>query len=170
MRMAKSLPSQGYLRSKFIFDEEGGWLYWLHDPSRTQRWNSTYAGKAAGTIKIGLGYILVELDGIKYLAHRLIWVYLYGFEPVGIDHKDGDGFNNCPENLREADQSLNLANADFGDARGVERHGKKFRVRIFVNNERINLGSFDTFEEAKEASRQGHSKYFGEFAYCNREQ
>lgn len=163
----KSLPTQEYLKARFTLNEETGWLIWLHDSSRLNNWNARFAGTAAGSIKAE--HIHIQLDGVRYLAHRLIWKYLYGYDPITIDHKDGNGFNNCPENLREATQSQNLANASCGDHRGVERHGRKFRVRIFVDNVRINLGSFDTFEEAKQASIRGHDKYFGEFAFCNRE-
>lgn len=54
---------------------------------------------------------------------------------------------------------------------GVVRssHGKKWRAQIWHNNKNVNLGTFDTFEEAYAARKAGEEKYFGEYARrdCN---
>ena len=161
--------NQEYLKSVFVLDEETGWLIWRHNPSRSDNWNAKYAGQIAGS-PYGRGYIRINVCGTRYLAHRLIWVYLYGYLPIDVEHKDGCGFNNHPDNLREATVSQNIANADFGINRGIEKHGRKFRVTIWVRNERVRLGSFDTIEEAREAYKEGATAHFGEFAFCNRMQ
>src|SRR5882724_8906765 len=161
--------TQEYLKSVFILDEETGWLFWRYDPKQPKNWNTKYAGKPAGGPYVR-GYLGVGICGTKYLAHRIIWIYLYGYIPIDVEHKDGNGYNNRPDNLREATVSQNIANADFGINRGIEKHGRKFRVTIWVRNERIRLGSFDTIEEAREAYKEGATQHFGEFAFCNRMQ
>lgn len=113
-------------------------------------------------------YYFVSLFGAWHPAHRIIWVWLYGSFPLNIDHKDGNGLNNKPDNLREASMSQNIANADYGFKRGIEKHGRKFRARIWVNGTRIELGSYVTSEEAKAAFDSGAKKHFGEFAFCEK--
>lgn len=162
----KKVPTQEYLKSKFVLDEESGWLIWLHDPNQKANWNAAWTGSVAGCIKGR--HVIVCIDGEQYLAHRLIWMYLYGYDPIDIDHRDGNGCNNQPDNLREATQAQNTANADWGEYRGIEAHGAKFRVRIFVDGVRLSFGSYNTLGEAKIAADAAYTKHYGEFAFCNR--
>lgn len=84
----KQLPSQELLRSIFTYDNQTGFL--LRD------------GKTGSPDKRGYRYISIKKK--LYLAHRLIWVYLNGSIPEGmeIDHIDGQPHNNRIENLRLA--------------------------------------------------------------------
>ncbi len=91
---------------------------------------------------------------------------VYGEWVKGIDHKDGNGFNNKISNLRKATKSQNGANFRSKPI-GVERHGARFRARIKHYGKKIELGSFSTFEEAKEAYVLGHKRLFGEFSGFN---
>lgn len=114
-------------------------------------------------------YLRVWFRGSKYYAHRIIWCMTNGHWPEhDIDHRKGNGYVNKPEGLREATQSQNNANSDYGKIRGVEAHGAKFRARLHVKGNRLELGSYDTIEEAVLAYQQGADKYFGEYAYHNR--
>jgi hypothetical protein len=114
-------------------------------------------------------YLRVAWNGTKYYAHHIIWYVTYGYWPHFVDHKNGNHKDNRLENLRDATMSQNIANADFGEMRGIELHGAKFRARVWVEGKRTELGSYSTLEEAKEAYRKGAEKYFGEFAYHNRD-
>ena len=158
--------TQIQLRQMFDFDAKSGQLIWKYDSDKPLRWNSRCVGKAAGSNRHK--YIAVGIYGVKYYAHRLIWIYLYGYDPIDIDHIDGDSLNNRPENLREATSSQNIANANFRPGRGVEAHGARYRARIMVQGNRLELGSFDSFEEANTAYQEAADKYFGEFAQHNR--
>lgn len=141
----------------FFYDEEDGELY--------RRDN----GKLAGSRSHGR-YVRVNVgnDQRRY-AHHIIWCMLYNeWIEHGVDHRDGDGFNNRKSNLRNATQSQNIANGTWGRLRGVEKHGAKYRARIVVNQQRIELGSYETEDEAIAAYQVAADKYFGEFAEHNR--
>lgn len=145
--------TQEYLNDKFDLLENGMLIL-----------KST--GRICGTVKAK--YIYITIDHVEYLMHRVIWLWYYGYLPERIDHGDNNGYNNRIGNLREATPSQNAANADYGPMRGVEKHGAKYRVRIWVNSMRIELGSYTSLEEAKEAFRLGSIEHYGEFAQASR--
>ncbi|MEJ1844217.1 HNH endonuclease signature motif containing protein, partial [Escherichia coli] len=53
-------------------------------------WNAKHAGKVAGLLESN-GYIRIRINGIKWLAHRIVWVMFNGDIPEGmeIDHING---------------------------------------------------------------------------------
>lgn len=147
-----------YLDRIFFYDSEDGELYFR------------VTGKLAGSRSDGR-YTRVNIgngNGRRY-SHHVIWCILTGeWVENGIDHWDGDGFNNRPDNIRDASQSQNIANGTWGRLRGVEKHGAKYRARIVVEGVRIELGSYETEDEAIAAYHAGADKHFGEFAEHNR--
>lgn len=149
--LGKIMITQDYVKS--IFDYVDGRLVCKQGMRKESRRHS---------------YMCVKIYKVLYYSHRLIWLYHTGRTPKYLDHIDGNTFNNRIENLREATMSQNIANADFGSVRGVEAHGAKFRARIWVDNKRIELGSFPTFVEAVQAYDNGATHYYGEYAYCQR--
>ena len=65
-------------------------------------------GKEVGYLDKSTGYRYVEINGISYYSHRLIWFMHYGTWPKGqIDHINGIKDDNRIENLREATASEN---------------------------------------------------------------
>jgi hypothetical protein len=146
--------SQEYLMERYYLDEDGDLFY---------RSNGKIATHNRGR------YLGVGIHDTKFYAHHVVWCMLYGYWPThDIDHANGDQYDNRPSNLRKATPSENIANAHFGRRRGVERHGAKYRARVWVNQQRIELGSYDTFEEAKAAYQAGADRHFGEYAFHNR--
>lgn len=104
-RPIKPLPSQEKLRDLFDYDPSTGLLTWKKSPSARVR-----IGSAAGTVVTG-GYRKIYIDWKPYLAHRLIWMYVYGKEPnCHIDHIDGNPANNRIENLRDVSIRQNQEN------------------------------------------------------------
>lgn len=75
---------------------------------------------------------------------------------------DRNGFNNKIENLRECTASQNSGNANWGPMRGIEKHGRKYRVRISTDKGKIELGSYENLLDAITARNQGYYAYFGE--------
>lgn len=122
-------------------------------------------GDTAGTFD-KKGYCRIAIKGIRYQAHRLAWLYIYGHFPKEyIDHIDGNPRNNRIENLREctlAENSQNIrAHIDaFSKYVGVswyKRYGK-WRAKIQLNGKEKCLGYFDTEDQAFNAYKKEKSK------------
>ncbi len=58
------------------------------------------------------GYWVVRHRGVKYYAHRLVWLLLVGpiEEGFEIDHIDGNKENNSIDNLRKVTHTVNMRN------------------------------------------------------------
>lgn len=137
------------LHSLLKYDTETGDFTWRQTRSR-----GAMAGSTAGCPRPD-GYIKIKVDGVNYLAHRLVWLYVHGKWPTGeIDHKDEDKSNNCLRNLQDGSRSQNQHNqsAPMVDAssgyRGVSACSGKYRARIKVDGVTHALGYFDSPEAA----------------------
>lgn len=134
------------------------------------RWRST--GRKAGNLEKSTGYVRVRIDGSRQYAHRLAFLVTTGDWPsFNIDHKNLIRDDNRWDNLRQATLSQNGANARLSSAnktgfKGVEwaPHAKRWRARLRFMGRRINLGYFDTPEEAHAAYLEKASEVFGDFA------
>jgi hypothetical protein len=90
------------------YDPETGSLIWL--PRGNARFDNRNAGNIAGA-KRSDGYISVGFNNKAYLAHRLIWRFVYGEWPeFEIDHINGDKADNRIENLRACTTAENRRN------------------------------------------------------------
>lgn len=86
-----------------------------------------------------------------------------------IDHINGIKDDNRWCNLREANQSENIANSKrkikkLVPLKGVSKLKKYYVAQIKVNYCPIWLGSFDSPKQAHEAYKKAARKYFGKFA------
>jgi len=102
-------------------------------------------------------YCLVIFDKQFYLLHRFLWIVLFGDPKKNlVDHIDGDGFNNHPDNLRLATphenqtnrKKLNINNKSGYTGIYWESKNKKWRAQIFVKGKNISLGFHETRDEA----------------------
>ena len=147
MKLRKPLPSQE--RLKELFDYDNGDLIW-----KKQETNAIAVGDRAGC-RAGR-YWQVQVDGVSYRAHRLIWMWHKGEDPGHhIDHLNGCPTDNRIENLEPVSQRENNVRMwahkkSSGLPTCVFRSGKKFRARV----SRKDLGTFPTSEEASEAVSQ----------------
>lgn len=130
------------------------------------------AGDVAGAPN-SAGYICVKVDGRKYQAHRLAWLYVHGVWPMGvIDHINGMRTDNRIANLREATRQQNKHNSDVGansksGVRGVFWNAKrrKWQARVCLpNGKRQHLGYFYELEDATAAVTAAYQDIHGEFA------
>jgi hypothetical protein len=106
--------------------------------------------------------------------HRVV-AARHGLVTAGeqIDHIDGDGLNNCRENLRLATNRQNAGNqrrqrnntSGFKGVYWAKREGK-WRARIGEGG-RHHLGYFDDSLEAARAYNEAALKHYGEFACLN---
>jgi hypothetical protein len=110
----------------------------------------------------------------KVYLHRVV-AERCGLETVGrqIDHVDGDGLNNCRNNLRVATNRQNAGNqkrqcnntSGFNGVVWAQRE-RKWRARIGEGG-RQHLGYFDDPRDAARAYNEAAMKHFGEFACLN---
>lgn len=111
------------------------------------------------------GYYRVSFDSKRYLAHRVAWLYVLGVWPSDdIDHRDTDRGNNRIDNLRDVGGQMNSENirrprAGKCGLLGVHAHQGRWRARLQVNKRSIDLGCFDTQEEAHQAYVEGKRKH-----------
>lgn len=150
----RPLPSQEILKQLLAYDAETGALTW-----RKRTSSRNYAGKEAGAAH-GEGYRIVMVNGVSYLAHRIIWKLVTGEDPLEIDHIDGNRSNNRISNLRtvtSAENSKNMKRAEDNSSgvTGVyftKRLGK-YIAEITANGKYRYLGLFCTLEEATAARK-----------------
>lgn len=109
-------------------------------------------------------------ENCRPYGHQIAWLIIYG-EWCPVDHKDRNGSNLKINNLRKANKSQNAANSKTNcrNALGIKgvsicKATNRFRVDIQVNGKGINLGRYDTIQEAMLKYEHAAVKYFGEFA------
>lgn len=136
------------LRELLTYDLESGVF------TRNTSTGGSYAGAISG-YKAPDNRIKIYVDGKNYNAHRLVWLYVYGYIPdIDIDHIDGDPSNNRLANLREVSHKVNLQNRKGPTKRnelgmmGVIRNKARYGAQIKVDGERVWLGTYDTPELA----------------------
>ena len=111
------------------------------------------------------GYIIAFLEGTKYRAHHLAWLYVYGVLPKGqIDHINGNRTDNRIKNLREVTNQDNSKNSKLYSTNktgyvGVGLLNGKYRAFITINYKSYHLGMFDTLEEAIAARATASNKH-----------
>lgn len=137
----------------FILEEPTGTLVWRTSPNKKIK-PGAVAGKIF-TTKEGLQYRSIRYRGKDYLAHRLVWMMAKKeYPPKEIDHRDGDGLNNRPDNLRDGTflNSLNrrrYSNNTSGVS-GIIWHSLSGKWQVYpqVKGKRKSLGLFSNLDEA----------------------
>lgn len=173
--------NQEYLKQILDYDPETGVFVWKRRPLSAfsdakfplrehPRWNTRYALKEAG-MPDQRGYIRIKLQGKRYSAHRLAWIWMTGEYPaLDIDHANLNKSDNRWSNLRLATRSENTANRPpaINNAtgwKGVHWHkaNKKWTAAI-GNGGSTYLGSFDCPAAAAFAYQVAADTIFGSFA------
>ena len=137
-----------------------GNFYWTKDSSNYRK------GQIAGDIHHKHGYVRIGIKGKKYLAHRLAWLFVFGYFPKYIDHINGITSDNRIENLREVTSLDNAKNrcVSSNNNSGVigvyfKKDRNKWVARIEVEGNKIHLGSFVEFHEAVNARKNAEVLY-----------
>jgi len=131
----------------------------------TVNYNAT-AGSTVGSPHND-GYLAVQISGNKYLAHRIIWLYVTGAFPTEqLDHIDGNRVNNRISNLREATNQVNQQNSRLRKDNTTGLPGvrwytqtNRWRADIVLNSKRHHLGYYKDFFEACCARKSAENKY-----------
>jgi hypothetical protein len=155
--------TQERLKELLHYDPETGVFTWLKlNPHATK----IKAGDIAGCIDKTKGYVRIKVDGGRYTAHRLAFLYMTGSWPADqVDHIDHIRSNNAWCNLREANPAENGKNRSLNSnntsgVNGVFFHKTRQRwvVQIWVDagsvRKQRTLGYFKDFEAAANACRE----------------
>lgn len=139
------------LKQLLSYNLETGVFTWIGVTYRNKRRIGTVAGCLDP-----IGYVRIGVDGQKYWAHRLAWLYVHGVYPKHvIDHINRNKSDNRISNLRDVSHQTNLRNMkDRNDRvlpRGVVKKRSKFVAGVSVNGKRVHIGTFETVEEARRA-------------------
>lgn len=164
MKFAFELPVE-VLREYLHYNAKTGVITWRKKPSR-----GILVGSVAGTPKgPGNEYLVFQIKGTLYRAHRVAWALYYGeWPPDELDHKNRQRADNRIKNLRLATRSTNAANGPGHlkkrlKGTGIMRNGK-WSAQIGVNRKKIHLGCFHTEQEAHDAYVAAAEKHFGAYS------
>lgn len=153
------------LRKKLHYDCETGIFTWIESNSTKIK-----TGQVAGNVRNNK-YIYIKINKKLYSAHRLAWIYTYGYIPNVIDHINGNPSDNKIINLRECTFQENMCNRKINSnnksgSKGVYWHKniKKWAVSLQVNNKRKHIGYFDDLEFATFVAEEARDKYHKQFA------
>ena len=127
--------------------------------------SSNYANTAYASTYIGS-----RESRKQWRMHRFILSVEGGEE---VDHADGNGLNNTRENIRVISHGLNVTRRTVSPRNktgyiGVSRHQGRWRARIGDEYKTINVGMYDTAEEAAIARDLALVELYGEDAPISR--
>lgn len=143
--MSRMHPTRERLLALFDIDTTTGEIRWKRGQGRAR------AGDLAGNTHSN-GYRRIQVDGVEYLAHAVIYFIATGEWPALIDHINGVRDDNRIENLRLADRAANARNRTaFVETKlaGAHAYGAgKFAAILTADGQQYRLGVFDTELEA----------------------
>jgi hypothetical protein len=170
--------TQEQIKKLLDYNPDTGVFTWKHrDRSdfdlnsyfNTDSWNNKFAFKVAGGFSHG--YITIAIQGTRYRAHRLAFLFYYGFIPRCIDHINGNRSDNRIANLREATYNQNGYNmrtrkSNKSGVKGVSWHvaGNKWEACLQFNGKKVYLGLFSDINEAENAVKLNRKELHAEFA------
>lgn len=136
------------LHDLFVLTDDGRLL------NRRARGGGAQQGKEAGS-KDGQGYRDIRVDGVRLLAHRVVFAMTRGEWPSGqVDHINGVRSDNRPSNLRDVPHDWNCQNlhrppsTNTSGYLGVHRGKRNWRATIYVEGKQKWIGGFADPAEA----------------------
>ena len=157
--------TQEELKTQVEYNADTGIFTWKVRPN-----NRIKIGNKAGNHH-NRGCIEMSVLGERHLAHRLAWLYVYGYIPKLIDHIDGNKLNNKISNLREATYAENAYNSKIksNNKSGVrcvswDKARQSWEVRIKIDGKLKHFGNYKDLDEAakvaEKARKEHHTIFF----------
>jgi HNH endonuclease/AP2 domain len=140
-----------------------------------KRSGNLYRRMAQGIQKVGTvrpdKHKVVAYNRHSYRTTYIIWLLVYGRPPNGdVDHINNDASDDRLSNLRECTRSQNMQNASMSKrnktgVKGVhwDKQRAKWNAYIRANGRNINLGRFDSIEQATEVRLRAEREFFESF-------
>ncbi len=150
------------LRDILEYNPESGEFVW-----RVSLNSRAPVGSIAGTIQPS-GYIRIKINGVRFMAHRLAWLWVNGIDPVcEIDHINRVRSDNRIGNLREASGKQNKENQSLrvdntSGHKGVHWDKAREKWMVFVGHHRKfkYLGRYNDLNEAIAVADDARRKLF----------
>lgn len=157
-------PSQERLKELFNYNPDTGLF------TRLKRVSNSLVGSICSS-KNSQGYVLIRVDGVKFKAHRLAFIYMDGAAPEVVDHVNRNKSDNRWINLRGCSKQENCWNRSLNRNNSTTRRNvywsaphKKWRVLLKKDRKPIHIGVFQDLELAELVAQMAREKYFKEFA------
>jgi hypothetical protein len=138
-------------------------LYLYHYDPESGELYSHLTGNPVGSIG-ERGYKQTPIKGKQVYIHWIVWlIHNPDIIPTELDHDDRNKLNNSIGNLKASDRYSNNANkgknknntSGFKGVTAVKRaKGIRYRAILHHNDKQINIGIYETPEEAYEAYQQ----------------
>ena len=146
--------TQERVRELLDYDPKTGLLTWTHRVLYRNR-KSLKGGRLAGC-KSTDGYIALGIDRKLYRAHRVIWLWYYGYLPENqIDHINKNRSDNRLSNLREVSCQCNNRNSgnpchNTSGVKGVtwKSNPKLWASQIQISGKSKHIGYYKNFDDA----------------------
>jgi len=158
--MSKTIITQDRLKEVLHYDPETGIFTWKKKIA-----NCVKIGSETGCVQSN-GYMLIGIDGKRYLAHRLAFIYMIGNVPDYVDHINHNKIDNRWGNLAKSCVFGNARNQskhsdNTSGANGVYWHkGKnKWHATYRMEGRNYHVGYFDTVAAAAKARKAADIKY-----------
>lgn len=149
--MSKTLEDHLEVAKLFDYDPDTGIL--THRPRDNRTFNTKYAGKPAGSLDKSTGYIVLNVRGYPYLAHRVIFAKIHGYLPPEVDHDNRIRHDNRAINLKASDRHSNGKNvgAHKDNKLGIKNIHQKASGSYQVQIARKGIKYTKTFKELEDA-------------------
>lgn len=164
--------TQEFLRSRLDYDPVTGILTWRPRPMETFKsrraflmFHTRFAGKRVGAVH-GSGYRYFKIAEHVVLAHRMIWLWVFGYLPDQVDHENHDRDDNRLINLRDVTVAINAQNMSLPSDNTSGRIGIYWQAdrstwvaKIGFGGAKFHLGTYRTKEEAILAREVAESRF-----------
>jgi hypothetical protein len=124
----------------FIYNPENGLIY--------NRYGKHTKPTSDGYISINIHFQKINY---KLKGHQFAWYWVNKECVKEIDHINGIRTDNRILNLRSVTRNQNQWNRQTAKGYYWYKRDKKWKSKIYVNNKEINLGTYNTEEEARNA-------------------
>jgi len=167
---ALPLPPQEELHKLFTYNPDSGVIKWCIKPGK-----NLAAGSIAGTIQ-NKGYRVIAIARKRYMAHRIIWMYMTGEDPreLEVDHLNNNRLDNRWINLRLLEGRANHRKQlkpihNTSGYKGVTwcKAANKWMAQIQHSKKHTYLGLYSCAKEAALAYDVAARRYHGEHIRLN---
>lgn len=149
--------TQEYLKTIFHYNPLTGVFVRLVSTS-----NCVKAGDIA-TCMDNYGYYQLGIKGKRYKSHRLAFLYMLGYIPKMVDHKDQNKSGNESNTKKHKDNKSGYKGVSPTKA----NRSKSWLAAICINGKQTYIGYYSTPEEAARAYDEKALTYKAEFASLN---